>query len=81
VVEESFDIIVLSVGIVLGKKSSSISKLFNLTYSEDGFFKDSTAERAIFIAGACSGPKDIDRSILHAKSTALKVKNFLKGLN
>lgn len=81
VVEETFDMIVLSVGIVLGKGSGLISQLFNLTYSEDGFFKDPPPETGIFIAGACSGPKDIDRSILHAKSTSLKVKNFLKGLN
>ncbi len=81
VVEETFDLIVLSVGITLGKDSGLISKLFDLKYSVDGFFQDPSPERGIFIAGACSGPKDIDRSILHAKSTALKVKNFLKGLN
>lgn len=81
VVEEIFDLIVLSVGIVLSKGSSLISQLFDLKYSEDGFFQDPSPEKGIFIAGACSGPKDIDRSILHAKSTVLKVKNFLKGLN
>ncbi len=81
VVEETFDLIVLSVGMVLNKYAKSIEKLFDLELTEDGFFNTPQPQRGIFIAGACSGPKDIDRSILHAKSTSYAVQQFLKGRN
>lgn len=79
VVEEAFDLIVLSVGMVIGKNRDSITKLFSLEFTEDGFFKKPSGKKGIFIAGACGGPKDIDRSIIHAKSTAYEVANYLKG--
>ncbi|MGB9630253.1 MAG: FAD-dependent oxidoreductase [Thermodesulfobacteriota bacterium] len=79
VVEETFDLIVLSVGMVIGKNASSIPKLFGLNFTEDGFFTTPSNQVGIFIAGACSGPKDIDRSIIHSKSIAYEVVQYLKG--
>ncbi len=79
VLEETFDLIVLSVGMVIGKNKNSITKLFSLEFTEDGFLKKPSPEKGIFIAGACSGPKDIDRSIIHAKATAYEVEQYLKG--
>jgi heterodisulfide reductase subunit A-like polyferredoxin len=79
VVEESFDLIVLSVGMTLRKGAKSLSELFGLSLTEDGFFASPPSQTGVFVAGACSGPKDIDRSILHAKSTALLVQQHLKG--
>jgi heterodisulfide reductase subunit A len=81
VVEEIFDMIILSVGISPGKESNQISQIFGLSFSEDGFLKEPPYEKGIFLAGACKGPKDIERSIIDAKSTAFKVQNFLRGLN
>lgn len=81
VVEESFDLIVLSVGMVLNKEAKSLAQLFGLSLTEDGFFTSPLSNTGVFIAGACSGPKDIDRSILHAKSAALLVHQYLRERN
>ncbi len=81
VVEESFDLIVLSVGMVLKKEAKSLTQLFGLSLTEDGFIASPPSYTGIFLTGACTGPKDIDRSILHAKSASLLVQQYLKGRN
>jgi heterodisulfide reductase subunit A len=78
VVEESFDLIVLSVGMVLRKDAKPLAKLFGLGFTEDGFIASPPSQTGVFITGACSGPKDIDRSITQAKSTAFHVHQYLK---
>lgn len=77
--EESFDLIVLSVGMTLRKGTKSLMELFRLDLTEEGFISAPPSQTGVFVAGACSGPKDIDRSILHAKSTAFLVQQHLKG--
>jgi heterodisulfide reductase subunit A len=77
--EESFDLIVLSVGMTLRKGTKSLIELFKLGLTEEGFVSSPPSQTGVFVAGACSGPKDIDRSILHAKSTAFLVQQHLKG--
>jgi len=79
VVEESFDLIVLSVGMVLRKTSKPLMEFFNLSLTEDGFVASPPVQTGVFVTGACSSPKDIDRSILQAKSTAFQVHQYLKG--
>ena len=81
VVEESFDLIVLSVGMVLQKNAISLTKLLGLSLTEDGFIAPPKSQTGVFVTGACSGPKDIDRSILQAKSTAVHVNQYLKERN
>jgi heterodisulfide reductase subunit A len=77
IVEDPFDLIVLSVGMVLSKQATHLIELFALNLTEDGFIAPPLHESGIFVAGACSGPKDIDRSILHAKSAAFLVRQHL----
>jgi heterodisulfide reductase subunit A len=79
VVEESFELIVLSVGMVLKKESKHLAQILGLTFTEDGFISSPPRKSGLFVTGACHGPKDIDRSILHAKSTAFHVQDYLKG--
>jgi heterodisulfide reductase subunit A len=79
VVEESFDLIVLSVGMVLKKEAKSLTQLFGLSLTEDGFIASPPSHTGVFVTGACTGPKDIDRSILHAKSATFLVHQYLKG--
>ncbi len=79
VLEESFDLIVLSVGMVLRKRTKPLIELLGLSLTEDGFIAPPPPQTGIFIAGACSGPKDIDRSILDAKSIAFLVQQHLNG--
>jgi len=81
VVEETFDLIVLSVGMVLRKTSKALLESFNLGLTEDGFIASPPSRTGVFVTGACSGPKDIDRSILQAKSTAFQVHHYLKERN
>ena len=64
VVEDSFDLIVLSVGMVLSKEAKHLTELFGLNLTEDGFIASPPSQTGVFVSGACSGPKDIDRSIL-----------------
>jgi heterodisulfide reductase subunit A len=78
VIEESFDLIVLSVGMVLSKGSPSLIERFGLTLTEDGFIASPPSQTGIFVTGACTGPKDIDRSILQSKSVAFRVHQILK---
>ncbi len=80
-VEESFDLIVLSVGMVLRKTAQPLLEFFNLALTEDGFIASPSSQSGIFVTGACTGPKDIDRSILQAKSTAFQVQRYLEGGN
>ncbi len=79
VMEEPFELIVLSVGMVLSQGARSLVQWLGLHYTEDGFIEASSSQEGVFVAGACSGPKDIDRTIIHAKGTALEVYQFLKG--
>jgi heterodisulfide reductase subunit A len=79
VVEESFDLIILSVGMVLKKSAKNLVDLFGLSFTEDGFIASPPSKTGVFVTGACNGPKGIDRSILQAKSTALLVQQYLKG--
>ena len=79
VVEDSFDLIVLSVGMVLSKEARHLAQLFGLNMTEDGFIASPPLQTGLFVTGACSGPKDIDRSILHAKSAAFLVQQHLRG--
>lgn len=81
VVEEPFELIVLSVGMVLSQGAKSLVQWLGLNYTEDGFIEPPPLQKGVFVAGACSGPKDIDRTILHSKNTALEVYQFLKGKN
>jgi heterodisulfide reductase subunit A len=81
VVEEPFDLIVLSVGMVLKREAKSLTQIFGLDLTEDGFITSPPSDRGVFVTGACTGPKDIDRSILHAKSAAFLVHQYLKGRN
>jgi heterodisulfide reductase subunit A len=80
VVEETFDLIVLSVGMVLRKDSKELAQHLGLTFTEDGFLASPPHNTGLFVTGACHGPKDIDRSILHAKSTAFQVQEYRSPL-
>jgi len=74
---ESFDLVVLSVGMVPRKDSWDMARILAINLGDDGFFD--TKERpnpietnvdGIFLAGACQGPKDIPDSIAHGTSAA-----------
>ena len=73
---ETFDLVVLSVGMVPRKNSWDLARILGINLGDEGFFGskplDSTETNVegIFLAGACQGPKDIPSSIAHGMSAA-----------
>jgi heterodisulfide reductase subunit A2 len=83
--EREFDLAVLSIGMSSPEDSKLISSLLKITLDKDKFFLEAhiklrpfdTAVKGIFIAGSCSGPKDVEESINHGRASALKLYGFL----
>jgi heterodisulfide reductase subunit A len=72
------DMVVLSVGLEPNVDANDISRIFNLSCSQDAFFLErhpklapvSTASDGIFLAGTCQGPKDIPDTVAQAGAAA-----------
>jgi len=83
--EREFDLVVLSIGMSPPVDSKLIATLFKITLDKDKFFLEAhiklrpfdTAVKGIFIAGSCSGPKDVEESINHGRASAVKLYGFL----
>ena len=80
VVKESFDMVVLSVGMVPGSDAGSLATMLGIGINGNRFFAtpdptetNQTGIDGIFVAGACQGPKDIESSIAHARAAAARV--------
>jgi heterodisulfide reductase subunit A len=84
VCRDTFDLVVLSVGISPGKSTWDLARILGINLADDGFFdtKDllscnETNVDGIFVAGACQGPKDIPDSIAHGVAAASKAMQVL----
>ena len=77
--EDHFDMVILSVGMTLNKEAKSTADLLGMAIDDDGFIEGSQTKEGIFATGACTGPKDIERSITQAKSTAANVYRYVIG--
>ena len=83
VCRDTFDLVVLSVGISPRKNSWDLARILGINLADDGFFdtkhplnSNETNVDGIFLAGTCQGPKDIPDSIAHgiaAASQAMQV--------
>ena len=75
-VEEEFDMIVLSVGLVPSGSSAKLAKALNIELNEFGFTKSQplrpgeTSRDGIFVAGVFESPKDIPETVMSASSAA-----------
>jgi heterodisulfide reductase subunit A2 len=83
-VDEEFDLVVLSVGIMPGSDNQALSETFGLTLNSDGFVQsgdklDSANSGAdgIFLAGTVTGPRTIAGSMAQAGQSACDVIRFL----
>ncbi|PID40218.1 MAG: 4Fe-4S ferredoxin [Proteobacteria bacterium] len=83
-VEEIFDLVVLSSGIMPGADNASLSAAAGAPLNDDGFFSCAdklnralTGQEGVFIAGTASGPKTISESIVHAGQSAGEVMKYL----
>jgi len=84
VCRDTFDLVVLSVGISPGKDSWNLARILGINLSDDGFFdeKDSLSANktnvdGVLIAGTCQSPKDIPDSVAHGIAAASKVMQML----
>jgi heterodisulfide reductase subunit A len=84
VMEDEFDLVVLSVGIMPAADNTTLSQTVGAPLNGDGFFacadklnRASTGQAGIFVAGTASGPKTIAESIVHAGQSAGEVIKYL----
>lgn len=84
VCRDTFDLIVLSVGISPRKNSWDLARILGINLADDGFFDirhplspNETNVDGVFLAGTCQGPKDIPDSIAHGIAAASKVMQVL----
>ena len=83
-VEDEFDLVVLSVGIMPAADNTTLSETIGAPLNGDGFFacadalnRVTTGQAGIFVAGTASGPKTIAESIVHAGQSAGEVMKYL----
>ena len=83
-VMETFDMVVLSIGITPNTQNPDIAGHLGIALDEDGFFKNAdafdktrTSNNGIFIAGTAQGPKSITASMAHAGQAASGVLSYL----
>ena len=83
------DLLVLLVGMEAGKGTTSAATNCGIGCEESGFLKTTDSflksnfseKEGIFLAGSCTAPMSINDTILHARSAALEVNNWLKMNN
>jgi heterodisulfide reductase subunit A len=80
IVEEGFDLVVLSIGMTPRGDADSVAQVFEIPKNEEGFYRSPPENSGIFLSGACKGPRDIGSSILDAKSTVQKIIHYLGGI-
>jgi heterodisulfide reductase subunit A len=80
VCRDTFDLVVLSVGMSPGKGTWDLARILGINVSDDGFFdrknllsSNETNVDGILAAGACQAPRDIPDSIAHGIAAASKV--------
>ena len=82
--KETFDLVVLSIGIMPGADLIGLSQKIDLPLNADGFlaqkgsrFSLSPAE-GVFFAGTVSGPKSIARSVSQAQQASEELVRYLQ---
>jgi heterodisulfide reductase subunit A len=79
-VEEGFDLIVLSVGMTPRRDAERIETSLHLLKNAEGFYQSPPESSGIFLSGACKGPRDIASSIIDAKATAQRILRYFGGI-
>ena len=76
VVEERFDMVVLSVGLEVSPEAAALAGKLGLRLTEGGFCETrsfqpvQTSRDGVYVCGAFQGPKDIPQSVIEASSAA-----------
>ncbi len=85
VVEETFDMVVLSVGLETSTKTRELAEKLGIDLSEGRFCGTrsfdpvSTARQGIYVCGTFQGPKDIPQSVIEASAAAAEAGALLSG--
>lgn len=85
IVEEEFDLVVLSVGLEPTKGADKISKIFGVNLNKYGFagtnlYSPLTSSRpGVFVTGAFAAPKDIPTSVAEASGAAAKAGAYISN--
>ena len=75
-IEEEFDMVVLSVGLTPPKEAGKLAKALGIELEEHGFAKThlenpvETSRGGVFVCGAFAGPKDIPETVMEASGAA-----------
>lgn len=80
------DLLVLLVGMEAGKGTATAAAACGIGCEESGFLKTTDSflkanfseQEGIFLAGSCTAPMSVNDTILHARSAAQEVNNWLK---
>ena len=82
-VEEEFDMVVLSVGLTPPKEAARLAKNLGIDLEEHGFCKTlrenpvQTSREGVFVCGAFAGPKDIPETVMEASGAAACAEGLL----
>ena len=80
IVEEGFDLVVLSIGMTPRQDADRIASLFQIPKNEEGFYRSPLEDSGIFLSGACKGPRDIPSTMIDAKAAAHRIVKYLGGI-
>ncbi len=83
-VDEEFDMVVLSVGLKPSAKTQELAQRLGLTLNQHGFYSTesftptTTSKEGVYICGASSEPKDIPETVMQASGAAACVGELLQ---
>jgi heterodisulfide reductase subunit A len=83
--EETFDLVVLSIGLETPPELAKLAEGLGLDLSEGQFCQTqsfspvSTSKKGVYVCGAFSGPKDIPQSVIEASSAAAESGALLRA--
>ena len=86
VVEEEFDMVVLSVGLVANASSRHLTKLLGIDANRFGFAASQAFEplrssrEGVFLSGASSGPRDIPETVMQSSAAAALCGELLRAV-
>jgi heterodisulfide reductase subunit A len=84
-IEEKFDLVVLSMGMIPRSDTEELARMLRLQVGSDGFLLErhyklqpvDSQREGIFLAGCALGPKDVRETTLESMATASRVASFL----
>ncbi|MBU0735110.1 MAG: FAD-dependent oxidoreductase [Proteobacteria bacterium] len=85
VVQEAFDMVVLSVGMEASPEALELANRLNIELTEGGFCRTesfhpvTTSKDGVYVCGAFQGPKDIPQSVIEGSSAAAEAGALLSG--